>query len=101
MFRGPGRLAKHSGYGRTHWDLFLASGRALATWRLEVHRGRWSVQAAAAHRRRYLRYRGLVRPNRGRLAAGIRVYAQMSRKHPWSFELRKHDRNGAVILSKR
>ena len=63
----------HSGYGKTHWDLMLACGDALATWQLSQTPEQLAPGESMAvlkiqdHRTAYLDYEGTVSRGRGKV----------------------------------
>ena len=66
-------VQRHSGLGPTHYDLMLADGDSLATWRLPdapaglSPGGSMPAERLAPHRRKYLDYEGPVSGGRGRV----------------------------------
>ncbi len=103
----------HVGHGEDHYDLMLARGGALATWRLssdpaDIATGQ-SVPARrlADHRRAYLTYEGPVSGGRGRVGRreegsyhiitrreGCWVFRLEGERLKGTFELRRSEQTG-------
>ena len=96
----------HSGYGRLHYDLMLADGEALATWRLARSpvglAAGWSVPARriAPHRSAYLDHEGPVSRGRGRVDRLDRgTYERLAAEETcWRVRLHGHRLDGLFEL---
>ncbi|MBN1846730.1 MAG: hypothetical protein JW810_13685 [Sedimentisphaerales bacterium] len=90
-----------------HWDLMLAEGDHLATWRVPAAPARWTPEPLACrriadHRRKYLSYEGPLSDDRGAVqivAAGnyrpIRITADQ-----WHIRLESDRISGTLNLQK-
>ncbi len=65
MKRTRAALLRHRQAGAAHLDLILGAGAACATLAITHEHGRLHARWRAAHRRRYLSYRGAVPASRG------------------------------------
>lgn len=83
-------ILAHSGQGPIHYDLMLARGRSLATWRLPRAPGDLSpgrdvpVKKLPDHRAAYLDYEGPISGGRGRVrrvAAGMYELLETDARH--------------------
>ena len=106
----PFVLLRHELADRSHWDLMLDTGEALATWQLNedpTADRSWTAGAflparrIADHRRAYLDYEGPVSGDRGSV---IRVdrghyFLLVGRPDVWTLQMHGDRLNGLFMLS--